>query len=219
MTTFTDIETAARRHGLSVVGAFHPGLDDKAPEGIATLVLVGPDGPEMWDTFAASPEFADGQEGPLDRWSSRVINELAEALGGRAFFPFGGPPWHAFQHWAARGEGAEPSPVVMQASPTRGLWASYRGALGFTETLDLPERQTTSPCLDCPAPCLSACPVEAFKDGAYNVPVCTAHVQSQSGADCRDGCRVRRACPAGARVGLPEAQRRFHMAAFLAANG
>jgi hypothetical protein len=107
----------------------------------------------------------------------------------------------------------------MQVSPARGLWMSYRGALGFAGQLTLPPRPSATPCEGCPAPCLTACPVDAFAGGAYDVPRCVAHVASAAGAACRTGCLVRDACPAGAGVCLPLEQRGFHMAAFLAAQG
>lgn len=213
------ITAAVEATGLSTVGAFHPEPADGAPAGVGTLVLLGPSGGAMWAAFRASPEAGDGRPHPLDRWSRRVIDGLAARLGAVALYPFGGPPCHPFQCWAARGEGAAPSPVAMQASPARGLWASYRGALGFTERLPLFSSPGPSPCLACPAPCLTACPVGAFAGGAYDVAACVAHVTSPAGAACRGGCLVRAACPAGSGLGLPTAQRAFHMAAFLAANG
>lgn len=219
MTTLTDISAAVARTGLGVVGAFHPGDGDNVPEGIATLVLLGPDGAGMWQVFASAAEMSDKAPNPLERWSRRVIDRLAVNLGATALYPFGGPPWLPFQRWAARGEGASVSPVGMQATPKRGLWASYRGALGFRETIDLPPRDGTGPCLGCPAPCLSACPVAAFASGSYDIPTCTAHVTSPDGIACRSaGCRVRAACPAAGDFALPKAQRAFHMAAFLRAH-
>jgi len=208
------IETAARDAGLGVVGALHPGPEDGAPEGIATLILLGPDGPDMWDAFSAAPEAGDGAEGPMDRWSKRVISTLANDLGGTALFPFGGPPWQPFQRWAAKGEGAVVSPVSMQASPTRGLWASYRGALGFAARLTLPERIVEGPCRDCARPCLTACPVDAFKDGVYDIPACTSWLSANPEAACHEGCLVRQSCPAGKAMDLPPAQRAFHIRAF-----
>ena len=219
MMTFAEIERLAQLHGLAIVGAFHPVPEDLLPEGTATLILLGPDGPEMWEAFQAAPEVKDGAPNPMDRWSRRVITEIAKDLSGTAYFPFAGPPYSPFQRWATSGEGASPSPVSMQASARRGLWASYRGAVGLPQKLALPTRSIQSPCLGCSAPCQTACPVAAFAGGNYDVPTCTRHVLSGSGAECLDGCLVRRACPAGARINLPTAQRQFHMAAFLAANG
>ncbi|HUF56918.1 MAG TPA: ferredoxin [Thermohalobaculum sp.] len=205
-------------HGLKAVGAFHPGPGDGAPPGTGTLVLVGAAGGRMWRVFSAAPEAADGAPDPLDRWSRRVIGGIAAGIGARAIFPFDGPPWPPFVRWAARGEGSRPSPVAIPVSPTRGLWASYRGALALAERLELDGARPAPPCPACPAPCLTACPVDAFAGGRYDVAACTAHVASPEGVACRSGCLVRRACPAGAGATPPEAQRRFHMTAFLAAR-
>lgn len=218
MTDFDHVQTKVRATGLSVVGGFHVDADDDLPN-IATLLLLGSDSADMWAAFQDSHEATAERSNPLDRWSSRVVGALASELGARPFLPFGGPPWHPFQKWAARGEAATSSPVIMQATPTRGLWASYRGALGFANTLALPVWPDKAPCAPCPAPCKTACPVDAFSDGAYDVPRCTAHVQSPEGSACRDGCLVRSVCPAGKALDLPLAQRQFHMEAFLRANG
>jgi hypothetical protein len=213
-----EIAAAVRVTGLAVVGAFHPGEGDGTPERIRTLLLIGPNDGAMWRAFRVAPEASDGRPDPLDRWSRRVIDGLAERLGALALFPFGGPPWHPFQRWAARGEGAVASPVAMQATPARGLWASYRGALGLAARLPLPPETFASPCLGCPAPCLGTCPVAAIAEGRYDVGACVAHVTGPAGAACRGGCLVRAACPAGAGMEMPAEQRAFHMAAFLAAR-
>lgn len=217
MTAFSEATGAARRFGLGVVGWFHPVAQDGVPDDPGTLLLLGPDGPDLWAAFRVAPELGDGAPDPMDRWSRRVITEMATRFGAAALFPFGGPPWLPFQRWAARGEGARVSPVALQVTAGRGLWASYRGALAFPERLDLPPRADTDPCRDCPAPCLAACPVDAFVEGAYDVPACTAHLAARPGP-CHRGCLVRRACPAGMDTDLPVDQRAFHMAAFLRAN-
>ncbi len=216
--TLDEIAAKVQATGLGVVGAFHAVDGDGAPEGVATLLLLGPAGPAMWQAFRAAPEASDGRPDPLDRWSRRIVGGLAGRLGGVAVFPFGGPPWHPFQRWAARGEGAVVSPVAMQATGGRGLWASYRGTLGFATRLALPQRPFADPCRGCPAPCRTACPVDAFAGGAYNVSACVAHVLSEAGTACRSGCLVRLVCPAGAAMELPAGQRAFHMSAFLAAQ-
>lgn len=215
-----EIADAASQAGLSLVGAFHCEPDDLAPQDLRTLVLLGPADSTMWAHFRISTEARDGLPDPLDRWSCRVIGGLAASLGGVALFPFGRPPWLPFQRWAARGEAAVVSPVGIQVSPRRGLWASYRGALGFAARLRLDafsEEYRRDPCLGCAAPCLRACPVDAFADGTYDVPACVVHVKGEFGTACRDGCLVRVSCPAGGGMDLPLEQRAFHMAAFLRA--
>ena len=214
-----DMVARAAAVGLGVVGAFHPQAGDGAPEGVGTICLLGALGDRMWEVFSGSPEASDGRPDPLDRWSRRVIGNLAADLGAVAPYPFGGPPYQPFQRWAARGEGAVVSPVAMQVTPARGLWASYRGALGFREPVALTGRESANPCPACPAPCLTACPVDAFAGGAYDVPRCVAHITSPAGAACREGgCLVRHACPAGRDATPPAEQRRFHMDAFVRAR-
>ncbi|MDH3667001.1 MAG: ferredoxin [Paracoccaceae bacterium] len=218
--TLSDVGAALTRNGLTIVGAWHPEPDDRAPPGIETLCLVGADGARMWDVFQLSAEAANGEPNPLDRWSARVIGEIAEEHGATALFPFGGPPYQPFQLWAERGEGAVPSPVGMQVTAGRGLWTSYRGALGFAAQHDFsPPRGTGNPCLGCPAPCMSACPVDAFAGGSYDVPRCVAHITSPKGTRCREGgCLVRHACPPGVTATPPATQCAFHMEAFIRAR-
>lgn len=216
--TFSKIEQAAAADGLSIVGAFHPEPEDDAPEGVKTLCLLGAGSPAMWEAFSASHEYSDNQPHPLDRWSERVIGALAATLGGVALFPFGGPPWQPFQKWAEKGEGATASPVLMQVTWQRGLWTSYRGALGLRDRIAIPAPRHTSPCLGCDAPCLDACPVNALGGGTYDVPACTGHLRSKHGSACLDGCLVRKSCPYSASMALPPDQRKFHIAAFLRSN-
>ncbi|MGF1446641.1 MAG: ferredoxin [Pikeienuella sp.] len=214
MTGLDRLNAPLSRHGLGIVGAFHPGAEDGAPEGCRTLALIGANGPRMWDVFAASPEATDGEADPLDRWSTRVIGAIAAAEGAEALFPFGGPPHQPFLRWAAQGEGCRPSPVGLPVSPQRGLWASYRGALAYSARLPLAPPTGRTPCAPCAAPCRSACPVGALTPTGYDVAACAAHLARPEGAACRHGCLVRAACPIG--TPPPEAQRAFHMAAFAA---
>lgn len=218
MTEFSRLEQAAARYGLAVVGGFHPQGRDLGTGDAETVVLLGPGGAEMWEVFCQGPEHQDGAPHAMDRWSHRVITALGETFGAEPAFPFGGPPWAPFQKWAAAGEYAVASPVGMQATPKRGLWTSYRGALKFRVKLVLPDWPKDSPCAPCAAPCRSACPVDAFSSGSYDTRKCVAHVQSDAGQACRDGCLVRKSCPAGQQFVLPTAQRQFHMNAFLASN-
>lgn len=213
-----DVRVTCRSDGLAVVGAFHPGPDDLAPKGCETLVLLGADGEALWTAFSASPEAGDGDPDPMDRWSRRTISSLADRLGAAPVFPFGGPPYAPFQRWAVRGERARPSPVALLVTPERGLWTSYRGALAFPVALSIDPPADLDPCLGCPAPCQSACPVDAFSGGTYRVADCASHATSAAGSSCRDGCLVRTACPAGEGLALPKAQKAFHMAAFLKAH-
>jgi hypothetical protein len=220
--TIESVFSAIARSGFAARGAFHlreaervgPLLD------VRTIALIGVQGRQGWEAFAASMEVRDGCADPLDRFSRWVIGALAEALGAVALYPFGGPPYWPFQRWAQRAEPVHRSPIGLLVHPVYGLWHSYRGALGFREALDLPAEapQGPSPCESCPEkPCLRTCPVEAFQPTGYDDAVCMAHLRQAVGADCLGrGCLARRACPVGAAHTHGDAQASFAMRAFLA---
>ena len=218
------IFAAIRRMGLVPRGALL--LEESERAGaladIRTIVLAGMTGREGWSAFTASPEASDGRADRLDRWSRRVIEALAGELGGKALFPFGGPPFLPFQQWAQRAEPVHSSPIGILIHPRYGLWHSYRGALGLSERLAIPEPATVrAPCESCTGHwCLSACPVEAFSDAGYDVAACAGHLRNAAGADCMGfGCRARRACPVGAEHAYGPEQANFIMRAFLRGQG
>lgn len=193
--------------------------DGRAP---TALVLVGWLGRTGWSPFAAAPEPRDGRPDPLDRWSARVLGDLAEGLGGAALFPFGGPPWWPFQRWGARAEPLAVSPLGLMIHPEAGLWHGWRGALAFADDVGPIEPPTpvAAPCETCGhRRCLTNCPVDAFSNGGYDLARCLAHVESPRGALCRtDGCRARDACPVGRGRRYADDQIRFLMRAFRAAH-
>ena len=211
-------ETLARAEGLFVSGVVADGGD--------TVLLLSPDEPRYWDILRAAPEWRDGSPNPVDRWSLRVIGALAEALGGEPLFPFGGPPWHPFYTWALAGGRAVASPVSLLADAERGLWISYRGAIRVREFEDefaLRSRSRdrdpipasgSDPCSPCPAPCRTACPVNALTEKGYDVAACHGYLDTEAGADClTGGCLVRRACPVG-RDRRPTELAAYHMGVF-----
>jgi hypothetical protein len=220
---FARLAEAVAAAGLVCRGGFHPGPEDGVPprpDGApaATVLLVGNAGPGLWAAFARERR---DEPDPLDGWSRRTVEGLAERLGGWALFPFGGPPYLPFQRWARRAEPVHPSPLGALIHPEFGLWHAYRGALAFAERLDLPPRaDRPSPCAACAArPCLAACPAGAVTAAGYDAPACVGHLSGAMGADCLDGgCLARRACPVGRQHAYGPEQQRFHMAAFLAAN-
>lgn len=198
-------------HGLEVLATLAPAPEDTLPAGTQGLALTGPAGPRFWNIFRASPEAADGAPDPLDRWSRRVLDGVAEAAGGTALYPFGGPPWHPFIAWALRSGQVFTSPVTLLAHPRHGLFVSFRGALALP--WPLPAAPATNPCETCVGqPCRTACPAGALTPTGYDIPACHAHLDDAQGADCLSGCLVRRACPVGS--SQPPEQSAFHMAAF-----
>lgn len=219
---FVEIVRAISAAGFAVRGAFHPEADDGVPEvaentPTAMLVLAGNAGPEMWRQFGRQ---RDPQPDRLDDWSRERLDALAVGLGARALFPFAKPPL-PFQRWARRAEDCHASPLGILIHPDYGLWHGYRGALGFSEPIALPDPgHRPSPCDTCPnRPCLTSCPVAAFHGEGYDVAACARHIASAAGKACLDrGCLARHACPVGRVYAYELAQASFHMRAFLRAR-
>ena len=201
-------------HHLCVLGGFHPDPQDGAPPGCQTLLMLGPAEPGFWPHLTAQPEWQDGQPDPIDRWSRRVIGRIACDLGGKALFPFGGPPWQPFHRWAIRTGRIWESPVRLLVSADQGLMVSFRGALALPERIEIPAA-APRPCDSCDQPCLTACPAGALGPAGYDVPSCHVFLDSPAGQPCLTaGCMVRRACPVSqAYARLPE-QSAYHMRRF-----
>jgi len=201
--TYDEITQSAAAWHLSPMGGF-------SDDGVTT-VLLGPRDPGFWDHVTGHPEFRGPD--PLDHWSESAITAMGRDLGGRAVFPFGGPPYFAFISWALRSGEAWKSPVGLIVHKQAGLMASYRGALQFDGEIALPAA-STAPCDTCiDKPCLTACPVDAISAEGYDVPRCKAHIETDP--ICRAGCRVRLACPVSTSYGRTAAQTEFHMTAFM----
>lgn len=217
-----------RACGIEARGWFAVTRDECAGTDIASGtpgLLFGNHGGALWDAFSISPESADGLPDPMDRWTARVVKEaLAGEEGAVAAFPFGSTAW-PFQRWAKRAMGLESSPLGLLIHPEWGLWHALRVAVlfpGLDSDIALP-RKPIHPCANCiEKPCLSACPVEAFSVSGFAVARCRSYLDSRlssssdsSAADCnRSGCAARDACPVGRQWRYPDAEIRFHMAAF-----
>jgi hypothetical protein len=209
--------------GLAVRGAFHPEpaeLDRarcSAPAG--TIVLLGFTGSLQWAHFECSPEARDGSPHPLDRWSRRVIGSLAREFDAEDVYPSGTALAPLpFQRMALRSEPVHRSPIGLLIHERWGLWHAYRGALVLPFAIKLPPpAPSVHPCASCASqPCLSACPVHAFRPNAFDLDACVNHVLSDAGRECRErGCLARRACPVGVEFQYGEHQAQFHMRAFL----
>lgn len=211
--TLADIRTAARDVGLFLSGTCAVEPEDGQPADVRGVALLSPDEPHFWTMVTNSPEGQDGAPDPVDRWSRRIMGELAEALDLTAVLPFGGPPWLPFPRWALRSGRCHESPVRLMVHDTAGLFISFRGALllPFTPAPD----PRPSPCETCvEKPCLSACPVGALTGAGYDVPACHAWLDTLPPATgCLEGCLVRRSCPVGQARRSP-AQSAHHMRYF-----
>lgn len=210
MTSLRRLDASLQSECLTILGHC-PAQPEDGFDG--TIVLIGPDEPLFWGQFTDSSEYRDGKDNPLDRWSKRVLTEIADSIAARALFPFGGPPYLPFYTWALRSGRFWPSPIGFLVHDKAGLFVSFRGAILVPD--HIPPEHAERPCDRCAdTPCRSACPVGAFED-SYAVETCKTHLSRPEGADCMaEGCRARRACPIGQGNRLP-AQAAFHMKAFL----
>jgi hypothetical protein len=213
--TYEGLETAAKARHLTLLGGFHPTQQDDVPQGCRTLLMLGPDEPHFWPAFTQSPEWLDGDDDPMDRWSTRVIGEWAGELGAEALYPFGGPPFKPFYSWALRTGRIHSSPVQLLVHDTAGLFVSFRGALAVLEEIVLPPAPS-SPCIHCTSkPCTTACLSSALTIEGYDVPMCKDFLGTPAGTENMTlGCNVRRVCPVSQRFGRMPAQSAYHMRQF-----
>ncbi len=213
---------AAAALGIACRGGFLVERGEELPEvdtgrPARTLVLLGFTGRMQWAAFTSSAEFVDGEPHPLDRWSGRVIGQLATVFGARPLYPFGGPPWWPFQQWAQRAEALHRSPLGILMHTHFGLWHAWRGALLFAEAFAIPSRMPSpSACESCAAkPCIASCPAGAVTASGFNRAACAAHLASPQGIACRGGCLSRGSCPVATSHRYGEQQATFHMQALL----
>jgi hypothetical protein len=223
--TGADLDNLLREYGLFVRGVTRLGdteIEDYGLDGDKpALALVGNIGSSYWPLFSRSPEYNDGAAHPLDRWSRRIADSVAQALSLHPLFPFDGPPYYPFQQWARRAEGLMQSPIGVMMHPEFGLWHSYRFALLGTAFDALQTSSiSASPCLQCDAkPCLHSCPVDAFDASGYAVDRCAGYLHDNPQAECNSrGCLARYACPVATDLRYVDAQGQFHLRAFVDAH-
>jgi ferredoxin len=208
--------------GFVLLGWFKPAAGDGVPQGggasPAAVVLIGNAGPGMFARFA---EERDPRQDSLDDWTREAVGALAARCRASALYPFDKPPL-PFLTWARRAQCGHVSPLGLNIHPVYGLWHAFRAALLLDREPGLPASAArSSPCDSCIGkPCLTACPVGAFRPGVYDVVACGEHLMAPAGAECMEGgCLARRACPVGSGYRYGPEQMRFHMAAFRRARG
>lgn len=219
------LEQNLKRVGLALRGALQAtnedGLDSLMDGGPYSILLVGQLGPTLELVFR-SGQVNQSLDHPLDTWTRTILDPLAKRLGGKALYPFDGPPYYPFQRWAMTAEGLKSSPLGLLAHPRYGLWHHYRGALFVPGvwTLKSPTKGE-HPCESCAEkPCMSACPVSAYSEDGFSLDRCMGHLDAVMGEACLNhGCAARRACPIGSLYHYGPVQQRFHMTAFHKSRG
>lgn len=203
--TLDQISAAIAPHQLMIMGVHHPAAGE-------TIVLLGPSDPGFWTHIQQSPEWRDGGQDPIDRWSSRVIAEIAGLMGAKPVAPADDPMPPLFS-WALAATGLWQSPVGMLVHSGAGLMVSFRGALIFDRHINAETH--AKPCDTCHAPCTTACPVGALGPDGYDTAACNAYLHRPEGMDClQNGCKVRRSCPAGLSYVRDPGHSEYHMRRF-----
>ena len=218
MTSAPSIKNQLNQHGLQILGTLPANNDlQRQFPWAKSLLLIGQGGQGYWPVFSQSPEYLDQQPDPIDRWSQRIGDELAQQHQGQALYPFNGPPYWPFLSWAKIANSTAASRLGMHLHRDYGLWHSYRFALVLPYEINQQEEVSSyqAPCSNCEQMCVRICPVGAFNtEGTYDVTTCRTYVRDNPDSQCFSrGCQARLACPEG--KGSHElAQHQYHMQVF-----
>lgn len=222
------ISDALKTHGLICFGGLEITADICASASENMIgkkgLLIGNFGKTMWQVFSKSPEFRDHARDPMNRWTKRVLDDIAGALGARVVYPFDEPYW-PFQKLAQKAANVQPSPLGILIHSKFGLWHAFRGLIVFDDTAEYESQikaltvhadSLIHPCESCfEKPCLNACPVGAFTGERLDVKSCFAHLDGGNTPDCMQlGCQARCACPIAKEHQYDDAQMKFHMQSY-----
>lgn len=231
MLNINSVISEVARYGLIARGGFRPTTADAVPaikqnDNLISpqyLLLVGNAGSQMWTAFCNSPEYKDAKPHPLNRWSVRIGNEVAQHFAATVLFAFDKTPPHPFMKWAKRAEGLQNSKLGIAIHPRYGLWHAYRFALAFAEIPNgadelIMHSGAENICQNCAEqPCLHSCPVGAFSDAGFASATCAQYLHAQPKSQCmQGGCLARVACPYK-EYNYSPAHTKFHMRAFATA--
>jgi hypothetical protein len=196
--------------GLNAFGVADPAAWDAAvgPErrsdvllpGTAAILVFGSGGRTLWNRFLdelrAEPAHLTGEAHPLDAFVNRRVRAADPRLGAvprRWFFAAADAELHLdFRALAQLAGLGRRSRLGLLLHPEVGVWLGLRAACFLAAPLPALGPLAGDPCEGCPAPCLSACPGDAFVAGHWSVDRCSAfHAAS---ARCASSCDARGAC-------------------------
>ena len=195
-------------------------LRDAWPAAGSALIL-GSAGPLFWERFLArrarEPALARLDD-PLDAHTVDVVAPIVtlfreQGVAARAVFPFYGAQDHAlsFRCLSFRAGFGADSVLGLILHPEYGPWNAARAAV--LTAASLPPSMPLSafrPCVGCPAPCVAACPGDAFPDGRWSDTICLEAKRQIE--PCRTSCLARIHCVIGAAHRYPEDEMAYHCA-------
>ncbi|MCP4003467.1 MAG: hypothetical protein GY725_04660 [bacterium] len=219
-----EVELAAR--GFNITGSLPRELYDSiAPPAwraseispdICSVLIVGHAGRGFWERFRVSPE-AELDEDPLDRFAQRSFVEIRRdfpavidiasytAKRDGAYLPL--------QKLGSRAGFGTPGRLGLLIHPEFGPWLAMRAVFFLSE--ETPRsgsgdsgHSDFEPCVDCPAPCATACHGGAISANGIDLWVCTRSKTSHP--PCTRGCDARRACVVGSRYAYGDEQLEHH---------
>ncbi|HYO58866.1 hypothetical protein [Archangium sp.] len=184
--------------------------------GARSILVVGSGGPELWWAFLGdlerNPRHLTHEPHPLEAFVKREIQRadgVLQDIPRRWFFAASDDEvqldFRMLGHLAGLG-GDSRLKLLMNAR--YGPWLGLRAACFLAA--ELPPSVPGGPdlCAGCPAPCVSACPGQAFPGGHWSVDRCSAyHAESDR---CGTRCHARLACPQGARFRYPLEEIHYH---------
>jgi len=206
--------------GVVAAGAYDNGaksglsIAEIAP-GTKSILVVGNAGRAFWEAFMGdlrqSPDHLRDYDHPVDAYVSRAIQRSSAPitqLNHRWIEAAHDAPIHLdFRTLAvAAGLGA-PSRLGLVIHPKYGPWMALRAACFLP--LSLPNsKRVEDLCSDCAAPCVAACPGNAFSDRQWDAERCVTFHQEST--DCSQSCASRAACPVGSNMAYSGLQQRYH---------
>lgn len=204
------LREALRASGLNAFGVASAAAWDRAvaPErqsaalspGAVSILVVGSGGQDMWNHFLADlrahPEHLAEEAHPLDAFVERRVRAADALLGAtprRWFFASATADVHLdFRALAQLAGLGRRSRLGLLLHPEFGVWLGLRAACFLPVPLPVTDPVEGDPCDGCPAPCIDACPGNAFPGGHWNVDPCAAfHAAAPT---CASSCASRSAC-------------------------
>ena len=202
--------------------------DTMAPEGsrcadifepTRSILVVGSGGTLLWEQFMAHlanhPEDLTLQPHPLDHFVERSLIEHHPLIleGGAArVVPITAntPVFLDVRRLALSCGLGVMSPTGLLLHPHYGLWWAVRGVIFSEGELPPGLPLTSSPCISCPAPCITSCPADAVQPSGFVFTRCID--QHQRTNTCAATCLSRQACIAAPEHRYGDLQNLYHNA-------